>query len=88
MEETTTIEYIIGGLGLLFLIGIGVLLGYLWSELKWKARETKRMMIDQIDGHQIADRTFLHKDSDNRAEGKKHHTTFKSRSQTTFRSKV
>ena len=83
MEEMKFSEYIVGALGLLFFIGMGVLLGYLINELRWKARETKRMMIDQIDGHEIAMNSIY----SNRAEGKKHHTSFKSRDDGEFKSK-
>ncbi len=51
MEETKTIEYIIGGLGLLFFIGIGAVLGYLWNELRWRNKETKRDMVELVAGH-------------------------------------
>ena len=96
MEEMKFSEYIVGALGLLFFIGMGVLLGYLINELRWKARETKRQMIDMIDDHEIAKAKFsgalsyINKEErkDNRAEGKKHHTSFKSRDDGSVKSKV
>jgi len=57
MEEIKTIEYIIGGLGLLFLIGFGVALGYLWNELRHRMKEDKKNMQEMVRAH----RTFLHK---------------------------
>jgi len=62
MEETKTVEYIIGGLGLLFFIGIGALLGYLWNELRWRTREDKRLMIDMIDSHEKSTKDYMNRE--------------------------
>jgi len=51
MEETKTIEYVIGGLGLLFFIGVGVALGYLWNELRHRMKEDKKNMAGLIYDH-------------------------------------
>ncbi len=61
MEETKTIEYIIGGLGLLFFIGIGALLGYLLNELRWRNRENKRDMVELVAGHQIDTKDYMNR---------------------------
>jgi len=30
---------------------VGVALGYLWNELRWRNKDEKRLMVDMIDGH-------------------------------------
>ena len=51
MEEIKTIEYVVGALGLLFFIGMGVVLGYLWNELRWRNKENKKDMVELVAGH-------------------------------------
>ena len=57
-EETKTIEFILGALGLLFFIGMGVVLGYLWNELRHCAKEDKRHMLDMINSHEKSMKNF------------------------------
>ena len=61
MEETKTVEYIIGAIGLLFFIGIGALLGYLTNELRWRNKESKGGMVGLIAGHQIDTKDYMNR---------------------------